>query len=143
VECEACPNGAECTREQTIALPGYWRKDMSEKRLYECHPKVCLGEREALTSVLGENIVEGAHNLAAAVKQHLGAKVSLNDTCRVGHGGRLCDVCIAGYTRQGGFCQLCDSTPSDSTQVLLTFVLALLIALIIAVRLLQSLKLSM
>jgi hypothetical protein len=133
-KCKACPSGAECIREQMVALPGYWRQHMSEQRMYECLPNVCLGEREQLTLVLGANVVEGADNLAAAVDLYLGAEVSLNGTCKEGHSGRLCEVCMAGYTRQGGYCTLCESTPSDATQFLLTFVLALLIALVLAVR---------
>ena len=59
-------------------------------------------QQKVLEGKLVVSNVKGADNLAAAVDLYLGAEVSLNGTCKEGHSGRLCEVCMAVYTRQGG-----------------------------------------
>ena len=75
--------GAECSQEHAIALPNYWRRDLSERVLYECLPKVCVGEKSALQLVLGEQTLAGSASLADTVKQL--EIVALSGICRQGN----------------------------------------------------------
>lgn len=127
IVCEACPRGAACAGNVTIATigvePGYWISAESVAagridRFYPCRtPEACRGTVAAATGTNGSTS-------ASAIRAAMGDDA----LCAVGYRGPVCAVCAAGFQVQAGLCQPCPETSAESWA--LFFSLSVMLALL-------------
>jgi hypothetical protein len=73
---------------------GYWRKDTHQTELYKCRLSVCLGEAQALQALhQGVSYQSDQFNRTLSAAERT-TPIEL-DSCRDGHTGRLCQVCVS------------------------------------------------
>ena len=103
-ECITCPLNTICpkgTTLETISLNnGYWRENKQSLSILECRKmEYCIG-----------GIYENSTNI-----------------CRKGHKGPLCDICINGYAKIGGLCEVCPES-NKSLNIFLSILFLLIVS---------------
>ena len=103
-ECMICPKNAICPKGTTlntlVIKSGYWRRNTTSLNLIECRTKdFCIG----------------------------GSLHNNSNICRVGHKGPLCDVCIEGYAKIGGYCEICPEN-NRALNIFLSFLFIVIVS---------------
>ena len=118
-ECEICPVGAYCDGDiawnEVKALQGYWRVPWSKNQSIF---KRCPYEADCLGADRKSNTT----------------KINVTEGCLPGTSGPLCSICIEGYNRDGGTCNICNNNSVPLRIGILVGVLIILVVIIIQCR---------
>ena len=91
-QCLACPDGTDCsdpgiTVESLPLKQGYWRSNSSSHNIVQCYTEAACTHPNRTTTA---------------------ADFNLDDQCKEGHTGPICNVCLKGYAKSvTGECDMC------------------------------------
>ncbi|GMI20673.1 hypothetical protein TeGR_g13516, partial [Tetraparma gracilis] len=91
-QCLACPDGTDCsdpgiTVESLPLKQGYWRSNSSSHNIVQCYTEATCTHPNRTTTA---------------------ADFNLDDQCKEGHTGPICNVCLKGYAKSvTGECDMC------------------------------------
>eukprot|EP00854_Cymbomonas_tetramitiformis_P001442 gene1442-2063_t len=97
--CMPCTDGGRCPGDNIMyAYENNWREDLTQDEFYTCQNELCLAQTEenVMLSVADEPLSNNAKANSIA-----------GGTCKQGHEGPLCSVCLEGWAYQGEFCEEC------------------------------------